>query len=104
MESVLISFIARRGYQRFIEEALKQGHDKKYYQTLDQRFLGEESFVQEVPQRTEAKEIEIKGKRASCVRQVNNVLSDLSTMYTKRSRSERMTRIAAARDRLPIPV
>jgi hypothetical protein len=51
---------ARRGYQRFIEEGMKQGHDEKYYQTLDQRFLGEDSFVQEVAQRTEAKEIEIK--------------------------------------------
>lgn len=59
---------ARRGYQRFIEEGMKQGHDEKYYQTLDQRFLGEDSFVQEVAQRTEAKEIEIKGKRASFAR------------------------------------
>jgi putative transposase len=59
---------ARRGYQRFIEEGMKQGHDEKYYQTLDQRFLGEDSFIQEVAQRTEAKEIEIKGKRATFAR------------------------------------
>ena len=43
-------------------------HDEKYYQTLGQRFLGEGRFVQEVAQRSEAKEIEIKGKRASFVR------------------------------------
>ena len=43
-------------------------HDKTYYQTLDQRFLGEDSFAQEIAQRTEAKEIEIKGKRASFAR------------------------------------
>lgn len=59
---------ARRAYQRFIEEGMKQGHNEKYYQILDQRFLGEDSFVQEVARRTEAKEIEIKGKPASFVR------------------------------------
>jgi hypothetical protein len=59
---------SRRGYQRFIEEGVKQGHDEKYYQTVDQRFLGEDSFLQEVAQRTEAKEIEIKEKRASFAR------------------------------------
>ena len=59
---------ARRGYRRFIEEGKKQGHDEKYYQTVDQRFLGEDSFVQEVAQRTQAKEIKIKGKRASFAR------------------------------------
>ena len=73
MQDVLSQFgrqvgTARRGYQRFIEEGMKQGHDEKYYQTLDQRFLGADSFVQEVAQRIEAKEIEIKGKRASFVR------------------------------------
>ena len=59
---------ARQGYRRFLQEGMKQGHDEKYYRTVDQRFLGEDSFLQEVAQRSEAKEIEIKGKRASFAR------------------------------------
>ena len=47
---------------------MKQGHDDEYYQTLDPRFLGEDRFVREVARRTEAKEIEIEGKRASFAR------------------------------------
>ena len=43
---------ARRSYQRFLEEGMKQGHDEKYYQSLDQRFLGKDSFTQEAVQRT----------------------------------------------------
>jgi REP element-mobilizing transposase RayT len=59
---------ARRAYQRFIEEGMKQGHDEKYYQTLDQRFLGEDSFVQEIAKRIDAKEIEIKAQRVGFAR------------------------------------
>ena len=47
---------------------MQQGHEEKYYQTLDQRFLGDERFVAAVRQRSEAKEIEIKGSNASFAR------------------------------------
>jgi hypothetical protein len=33
---------------RFLEEGLGQGHEEKYYQTMDQRFLGDEKFVERV--------------------------------------------------------
>jgi len=46
---------------------------EQYYQTVDQRFLGEDSFLQEVTQRTKAKEIEIRGKRASFARPLEAV-------------------------------
>ena len=59
---------ATRAYERFMEDGMKQGHEEKYYQTLDQRFLGDEEFVKEVAERTEATEIEIRGKRVGFAR------------------------------------
>jgi len=60
--------VARRAYQSFMEDGMKQGHEEKYYQTLDQRFLGDERFVEKVAERTEAKDVEIKGKKVGFVR------------------------------------
>lgn len=59
---------ARRLYQRFMEEGLEQGHDEKYYETIDQRLLGDESFVSSVAERTEAKEIEFPEKKIGFTR------------------------------------
>jgi putative transposase len=39
---------ARAGYLRFIEGGKSQGHEERYYQTVDQRFLGNEKFVEKV--------------------------------------------------------
>lgn len=39
---------ARGGYLRFIEEGQGQGHEQRYYETVDQRFLGDERFVEAV--------------------------------------------------------
>ena len=55
---------------------MKHGHEEKHYQTLDQRFLGEEGFVNEIAERTEATEIEIKGKKVGIAR----LLQAMSTM------------------------
>jgi REP element-mobilizing transposase RayT len=74
---------ARRGYQGFMEEGLKQGHEAKYYETIDQRFLGEEPFVSQVVERSEAKEVEIRGKKVGftqllqAVSQAHSVASEL---------------------------
>ena len=54
---------ARRAYQRFMDEGMRQGHEEKYYETIDQRFLGDKPFVSKVAERSEAKEVEIKGKK-----------------------------------------
>jgi REP element-mobilizing transposase RayT len=59
---------ARRGYQKFMEDGLKQGHDEKYYETIDQRFLGEERFLEKVAERSEAREVEISGKKLGFAR------------------------------------
>jgi putative transposase len=37
--------LARRRYRRFVLEALHSGHQEKYYEVKDQRFLGEDSFI-----------------------------------------------------------
>ena len=67
---------ARRGYQGFMEDGMKQGHEQKYYQAVDQRFLGDEGFIKEVAERTEAKEVEIRTKKVSFAR----LLQALCTM------------------------
>ncbi len=64
---------ARRGYQGFIEDGFKQGHDEKYYETIDQRFLGEERFLSKVAERSEAREVEIRGNKVSFARLLETI-------------------------------
>ena len=73
---------AGRAYQRFMDDGMKQGHEEKYYQTLDQRFLGDEEFVKEVAERTEAKQVEIKGKKVGFTR----LLQAVCTMHRVESK------------------
>jgi REP element-mobilizing transposase RayT len=40
--------LGRRGYRQFVWEGISGGHDEKYYQVKDQRYLGENSFVERV--------------------------------------------------------
>jgi REP element-mobilizing transposase RayT len=47
---------ARRRYRRFVWEGMTGGHEKKYYQVKDQRYLGEDAFVERIE--TERKEPE----------------------------------------------
>ena len=56
---------ARRGYIQF----MKDGGMERYYETVDQRFLGDEGFIEQVGKR----EIEIKGPRISFGRLVEAV-------------------------------
>ena len=41
-------FLARRRYRRFVLEGLQSGHQGKYYEVKDQRFLGEDSFIDRI--------------------------------------------------------
>ena len=43
---------ARQAYRRFMKEGLPRGHDDRFYETVDQRFLGDERFLDTVAQRT----------------------------------------------------
>jgi putative transposase len=38
----------RAGYRKFVQEDMKDGHREEYYDVIDQRFLGEERFVEKL--------------------------------------------------------
>lgn len=40
--------LARRRYRQFISEGLQGGHEDKYYQVKDQRYLGDDSFIDRI--------------------------------------------------------
>lgn len=42
---------AIRQYRKFINDGLGEGHREDYYQVIDQRFLGDEEFVEEARQK-----------------------------------------------------
>jgi putative transposase len=48
----------RRSYQRFIQEGLRDGHRAGYYDVKDQRFLGEERFIEKLKARVVEEEPE----------------------------------------------
>lgn len=57
--SVLASFHrrvgpARQAYRRFMREGLALGHQDRFYETVDQRFLGDERFIEETDRHTAA--------------------------------------------------
>jgi putative transposase len=55
---------AREAYLRFIKEGEGQGHDERYYETVNQRFLGDERFVKEIAKKVgEDREVEPKMRR-----------------------------------------
>jgi len=55
---------AREAYLRFMKEGHDLGHEARYYETVDQRFLGDERFIEHVEQRTKAtREVTVKGPR-----------------------------------------
>ncbi len=45
---------ARQAYRKFLQEGLAQGHQDRFYETVDQRFLGDEGFIEAVDRRTAA--------------------------------------------------
>jgi len=40
--------LGRRRYRRFVWEGISSGHEEKYYRVKDQRYLGEDSFVERI--------------------------------------------------------
>jgi len=47
---------ARRGYLSFMKEGLGRGHVDRFYETVEQRFLGDERFVDQVERKKKQKE------------------------------------------------
>ena len=48
--------VAQRGYLGFMKEGVGQGHVVRFYQTVEQRFLGDERFVEEVENKKRERE------------------------------------------------
>jgi REP-associated tyrosine transposase len=56
---------AWRAYLRFMAEGKGSGHQSDFYDVWDQRFLGDERFVEQIDERIRAdREIEVPGPRA----------------------------------------
>ena len=40
--------LARRAYARFVRSRIREGHKKEFYKVKEQRFLGDEGFIEEI--------------------------------------------------------
>ena len=83
-----------------MEEGLGQGHQEKYYETVDQRFLGDESFVSQVAERSEAKEVELRGKKVGFTRLLHAVSQARGVESGLLSRAGRQRRWVGVRAQL----
>jgi REP element-mobilizing transposase RayT len=54
---------ASKAYRKFIEDGQGLGHEERYYQAVDQRFLGDEKFVQQIAERAPQGEIRPRGPK-----------------------------------------
>jgi hypothetical protein len=55
---------------------LGSGHEEKYYQTADQRFLGDEAFVEKVALKAKNKDVRLSGPRVSFDRLLAAILKE----------------------------
>jgi hypothetical protein len=53
---------AAKAYRKFIQDGLNLGHDEHYYQAVDQRFLGDENFIESILKRAPQAEIRPAGR------------------------------------------
>ncbi len=54
---------ASKAYRKFIDEGRALGHEDRYYETLDQRFLGDENFIEKVVEQAPQVEIRPEGRK-----------------------------------------
>ena len=60
---------ARKAYRQFVQEGLGTGHQAHFYETVDQRFLGDERFLSELQEKAEQKhEVRVTGRTVSFAR------------------------------------
>lgn len=52
-----------KAYRKFIEDGQGLGHEQRYYQAVDQRFLGDEKFIEQIAERAPQGEIRPGGRR-----------------------------------------
>lgn len=81
---------------KFLREALGDGHREEFYDTLDQRFLGNQGFVEEVQEKAGAgAEIEVRRPRVGFSELVRAVAKEHgvdSIMLVQRGRGRRWVR------------
>ena len=53
----------RKAYRKFIEDGQSLGHEERYYQAVDQRFLGDEKFIQRLVERVPQAEVRPGGRK-----------------------------------------
>lgn len=81
--SVLASFHrqvgpARQAYRRFLRDGLAHGHQERFYETVDQRFLGDERFIEEADRRTAStREVSARPRRVP----FGTLLTAIATAY-----------------------
>jgi REP element-mobilizing transposase RayT len=69
---------ARQAYRRFLLDGLAHGHQARFYETVDQRFLGDERFIEEADRRTAAsREVSVRPHRV----QFGTLLTAIATTY-----------------------
>lgn len=69
---------ARQAYRRFMQDGLAHGHQDRFYETVDQRFLGDERFIEEADRRTAAtREVTARPRRIA----FGTLLTAVATAY-----------------------
>jgi chromosomal replication initiation ATPase DnaA len=56
---------ALKAYRHFIDDGRHQGHDERYYQAVDQKFLGDEKFIEQIAELTPRREIRLGVRKVS---------------------------------------
>ena len=88
-----------RGYQRFVNDGLRDGHKEDYYAVEDQRFLGDEEFTESL--RTEKEEEPSKPKGSRELDAAARTLAKFLRTEVPRLRgSERSWEVCKARTRI----
>lgn len=62
-----------------MEQGVGIGHVERYYETVDQRFLGDEEFIEDVRRQTPRGEIEVRGRRIAFGKLLEAVAEEYGT-------------------------
>jgi hypothetical protein len=69
---------ARQAYRKFMRDGLAQGHQERFYETVDQRLLGDERFLEAIDRRTAAtREVTVRPQRIA----LGRLLPAVATAY-----------------------
>ena len=80
-----------KAYRKFIDDGRELGHEARYYETIDQRFLGDESFIEKVVEQAPQANIRPGGRKV----RFETLLQAVATVH----RCEGKELLAAGRQR-----